>query len=211
MTRGRAILRTVAGVVMSTLFFLTVVAFFVVPIFADKEARAVLGDAEAYVTDTARAPWIYVDENGVATLNSDRCFGMEEIVIPDSVNGVVVTSFDMHYYYAPAWVKKVIFPSTLRTIEAFPFYHWDGIEEIVFSEGVEDLSVLVIGQKAHLKKLVLPRSVKAINAGLFSHKEHPVEICYAGTEEEWLALGAPAEKLSALYTVIFEYDAEKHN
>ncbi len=208
MTRGRSILRAAVGVIMSALFFLSIIAFFVMPIIKDREARAMLDDPDAFVTDTARDPWIYVDENGVAMLNSDRCLGMEEIVIPDAVNGVTVTSFDMHYYHAPDWVKKVTFPSTLRTIAAFPFHQWDGIEEIVFQEGVEDLSLLVIGQKEHLRKLVLPRSVKAINAGIFSYKEHPVEICYAGTEEEWLALGSAAEKLSAKHTVIYEYGAE---
>ncbi len=209
MTRGRAILRAAVGAVMSALFFLTVVSFFVVPIFADRAAREALGNTDAFVTDTARDPWIYVDENGVATLNSDRCLGMEEIVIPDSVNGVTVTGFDFHYNKKPSWVKKITFPPTLRTIEAFPFHEWDGIEEIVFSEGIEDLSGFFIGRREIFKRVVLPRTLTAVNIELFYLQERPVEICYAGTEEEWLALGNSAAYLAKKYTMIYEYGAEK--
>ena len=183
MTKGKRILRAVFGVIMSALFFLSIVAFFVMPAIRDHEAREMLGDPDAFVTDTARDPWIYVDENGVATLNSDRCLGMEEIVIPASVNGIAVTGYSSHFTAKPVWVKKITFPSTLRQIEDFPFHKWDAIEQIVFDEGIEDLSSLTVGQRAKLTRLVLPHSLKKINKGIFSYKEHPVEICYAGTKE----------------------------
>jgi len=209
MTRGKRILRTVAGAVMSSLFFLSIVAFFVIPAIRDREAREMLGDPNAIVTDTARSSWIYVDENGTAQILSDRCIGMEELVIPSAVNGIAVTGYNSHFTAKPAWVKRITFPPTLRQIESFPFHEWDAIEQIVFEEGIEDLSDLTVGQKAGLTRLVLPHSLKKINKGLFSYKEHPVEICYAGTKEEWLAMGAAAAYLAERHTMVYGYSLEK--
>ncbi len=210
MTRGRSVLRSVSCVLVSVLFLLTIVAFFVLPILSDREARERLGDENAFVTDTARSPWIYVEADGTALVNSDSCIGMEEIVVPCSVNGITVTRFSFQYTTPPACVKKITFPTTLRAIESHPFQQWHTIEEIVFQEGIENLGNLVIGQKPHLKKLVLPRSVKKLHPGMFLYKEHPVVICYAGTEEEW-SLVRGALELSGRHTVIYEYGAENQN
>lgn len=209
MTRGKCILRTASGVIMSSLFFLSIVAFFVMPVIRDHEAREMLGDPNAIVTDTARDPWICVDEGGVAAVYADRCLGFEELVIPSSVNGVAVVGFDFRYTAKPVWVKKVTFPPTLRSIETYLFASWDGIEEIVFEEGIEDLSNFSIGQRERLERLVLPRSVKKINQGIFSYKDHSVKVCYAGTEEEWLAIGDSAAYIAKRYTMVYEYDAQK--
>ena len=209
MTKGKRILRAVFGVIMSALFFLSIVAFFVMPTIRDREAREMLGDPDAFVTDTARDSWIFVDEGGVAAVYADRCFGKEELTIPSAVNGVAVTGFDFRYKAKPVWVKKITFPPTLRSIETYLFASWDGIEEIVFEDGIEDLSNLSIGQRERLDRLVLPRSVKKINKGIFSYKDHCVKVCYAGTEEEWLAIGDSAAYIAERYTMVYEYDAQK--
>ena len=208
MTKGFRVLRTVSASLAVLLIVATVLSFFIVPRISDRKTREMLGDENAYVTDTARDPWIYVTEDGVAKLNAEHCLGMEEIIIPDAVNGIAVTSFTLNYEKPPAWVKRVVFPKTLRSIEPFPFHRWTDIEEIVFSEGIEDLSNVSIGQGENLKRLVLPCSVKKLNRGFFSWKDHPVEICYAGTKEEWLALGEDASYLANRYTVVYEYGAQ---
>ena len=203
MPKGLKVLRAVSVVLSLVLIVGTVVSFFLAPSFQDAIMRKKLGDPDAIVTDTARSPWIYVNENGVARIESDVCYGMDEIVIPDAVNGIAVVSFDMEYKKAPAWVKRVVFPKTLRSVCDFPFYTWSGIEEIVFSEGIEDLSNMHISEKAQLKKLVLPRSLRKIKATTLPRAHEDFTIYYAGTKEEWLAVEGGAYLLTQ-YPVVFE-------
>lgn len=206
MTRGRRITRTVAVGVAMTLFFTTLIAFFVGPYIWDARMRRMLGDENAVVTDTARTPWIYVDENGVATPDASSCLGKEELVIPSAVNGIKVTGFDMNFTPPPYWVKRITFPPTLRSIGSFPFKDWSDIEEIVFEEGIEDLSMLHIGGKKKLCRLVLPASVKSVCRGMLTGASPDLVVYFGGTEAEWLAMGKATEEISQSFTVIFESD-----
>ena len=204
MTRGRRITRAIAVSVAMALFFATLIAFFVLPFFSDRRMRKELGNPDAYVTDTARSPWLYVDENGNARIKAEKCFGMEEIVIPDVINGVIVTRYDSEFTPIPWWIKRITFPSTLRSIEDFPFHKWTDIEEIVFQEGIEDLSTFYLGARQNLKKLVLPATVKSLRADVLKGANAELVVHFGGTEEEWLAIGKAAVRISEEFTVVFE-------
>lgn len=203
MGKARKRFRVFCAVLMALVIVGTIAGFFWEPYFSDRATRAMLKDEDAYVTDTARSPWLYVDENGVATLNSDACFGMTEIVIPDAINGIRVTSFDMYFASPPHWVKKITFPKGMRAVGDFAFHQWSEIEEIVFKEGIEDLSNFYIGAKQKLKKLVLPRSVTALKVGFLDGANPALVVHFGGTEEEWLAMGRAAEKVLLQHTVVF--------
>jgi len=209
MTKGFRVLRTVSASLAVLLIVATVLSFFIVPRISDRKMREMLGDENAYVTDTARDPWIYVTEDGVAKLNAEHCLGMEEIIIPDAVNGIAVTSYDLDFKKPPAWVKRVVFPKTMQTIAEFPFHQWTGIEEIIFSEGITEFSRMHLGEKENLKKLVLPRSIDGLRYDVIKEAHPDLVIYYGGTEEEWLALGAGAKELSKKYTVVFESNGEE--
>lgn len=198
-------MRFVAVLLASVLFFGTVAAFFVVPALAERRAKEALGDEDVYVTDTARAPWLYVDENGTATILADKCGGRDEIVIPEVLNGITVTSFNMENYIKPLHIKKITFPKTLRKMEEYPFIGWASLEEAVFQEGIEDLSKMYIGPKDTLQKIVFPKTLKELRHNVLKDANPSLVVCFRGTEEEWLSIGKAAQTISSKYTMVYEY------
>ena len=209
MGKTRRRFRVFCAVLMALVIIGAVAGFFWEPYFSDRATRAMLKDEDAYVTDTARSPWLYVDENGVLTLYSDACIGKTEIIIPDAVNGIRVDSFDMNFSPPPHWVKKITFSKSMRHVGDFVFHQWSEIEEIVFKEGIEDLSNFYIGAKQKLKKLVLPRSVTALKVGFLNGANPDLVVHFGGSEEEWFAMGQAAELVSLAHTVVFLSDGSK--
>lgn len=208
MSKTREWIRAAACVAMILLMIGTVVSFFVYPYFSDQSMRDKLG-VGAIVTDSARDPWITVDEQGVAYINSANCRYVDELVIPESVNEIpVVTfaSFEKPTSPPPVWIERITFPTTLREIGEFPFHQWDALREITFKEGIEDLSRLYIGPHERLEKLVLPASVKSLRPGVLEGAPETLVIHFGGTEEQWRAIGDTACALSERFTVVYESD-----
>ena len=202
MTKGREWIRACAGVCALLLLFGTVISFFFDP-YVPEDVRGELPE-NALITDSARDPWLSVDEKGAACVYAERCVYLDELVIPEAINGIKVITFYTDSSQPAPWIRKITLPSTLRHMSEFPFHEWDGLEEIVFKEGIKDLSRMYIGTKPNLKKLVIPSSVKSIRYGLLETTPETLEIHFGGTEEQWLAMGAPAEQLLRKYTVIYE-------
>ena len=84
MDKKRKLLRTVSATCVLLLMLGTLLSFFFAPRIADARTRKELGLPEdAFVTDTARSPWICLDENGSATLYGDKMGGRTTLKIPE--------------------------------------------------------------------------------------------------------------------------------
>lgn len=202
MGKKRRVLQHVSIVLVLLLMLGTFVSFFVAPRIADAKTRRALGLPEdALVTDTARSPWIYVDEEGAAVLYGEKMIGMKTIYVPSAVNGIKVER--IRRADTSRAVKTVVLPSTVlptKMIECFR--KWEGLKTLVFSEGTESLSGISIHGMPDVEGVYVPRSITAISASFMG--QDGVTVCYAGTEEEWLALGKNAQKLSDRGIVVFE-------
>lgn len=203
--RSRA--RRIAALAVLALLFATLFSYFIITPIKDARTRAMLGDPDAYVTDTARSPWIYADENGLVTLYPEHMGGMTEVVIPDAVNGVKVTGI-AHSFGSLALkdVKVIVFPRhlTVNGEHMLYFLQWNSVETLVFPEGVTDLSRLDILDNSSLKTIYFPSTFTGIYENSVRRCGESVTVYYAGTEAEWRALGKSAENLSKKCTVVFE-------
>lgn len=205
MSKSRMIISITAGVCALLLLLGTVISFFIQPSLSD-EMKASLPEG-ALATDSARTPWLSATKDGRARVHSEQCVYLKELVIPEVVNDIVITGFyDVPDGRTPSWIKKIVLPSTMRNMGEFPFHEWDGLEEIVFKDGIEDLSKMHIGTRPNLKKLVIPASVTGILRPwvLEDTPSEQLEIHYGGTEAEWAALGEHAAALAEKYTVVYE-------
>lgn len=199
--------RKVAALAVLALLVGTLLSYFIITPVRDARTRAMLGDPDAYVTDTARSPWIYADENGTVTLYPEHMGGMTELVIPDAVNGVKVTGLASSVgALSEKTVKTVVFPRflTVNGEHMLYFRWWESVETLVFPEGVTDLSKLDILELPSLKSIYLPSTFTGIYEYSIRYCGDNVTVYYAGTEAEWRALGQSAENLSKKCTVVFE-------
>ena len=202
MEAKRPKLQKVCALCVLAIIFATLLSFFVVPPIKDAMTRKKLGlPADAYVTDTARAPWIYVNEVGEIYLHPEMAPTVTEMVLPDAVNGVRLKRF---VGGSRANIKKLTMPKYLTVNEQMTYMQtWDHLETIIFPEGVEDISKLDVFGMPVLAAVYLPRSLKSIYGDIFRRCENAT-LYYAGTEEEWLAMGKSAKELLAKRRIVFE-------
>ena len=202
MGKKRRVLQHVSVVLVLLLMLGTLVSFFVAPRIADAKTRRTLGLSEdALVTDTARSPWIYVDEKGGATVYGEKMVGIRTLYIPSAVNGIKVEGLGK--IGTSHGVRTVVLPSTVlptKMIECFR--KWQGLKTIVFEEGTESLSGISIHGMPDVEGIYVPKSITAISSKFMG--QDGFTVYYAGTEEEWLALGESAQKLSDKGIVVFE-------
>lgn len=209
MDKKRKLLRTVSATCVLLLMLGTLLSFFFAPCIADVRTRKELGLPEdAFVTDTARSPWIYITEEGGIRLYGEHMDGMETLVIPSAVNGILVTNFD-HSAVLPreANIRTIVFPKSFDPRigdQTYWFASWESLEVIAFEEGTTDLSKLAIYEMPALRELYLPRSMTGMYAWSLKTCGENVTVYYAGTEEEWWALGDFAKTTSGKYPVVFE-------
>ncbi len=195
-------LQKICALCALALIFATLLSFFLATPMKDAITRKRLGLPEdAYVTDTARSPWIYVNEEGVIYLNPESAPLMTEMVLPDAVNGIRLKKF---VGGNKAGIKKLTMPKYLTVNEGMVYMQtWAHLETMIFPEGVEDISKLDAFEMPKLTAVYLPRSLRYIYEDVFRRCENVV-LYYAGTESEWLALGASARKLLARRTIVFD-------
>ena len=205
MNAKRRHLQYIALFCMLLLLVCTFLSFFIAPRIADAHTRKKYGLPEdAFITDTARTPWVYIDEEGGITLHGDKMIGMTTLYIPSAVNGIKTQALAA-IAGNNAKIKTLVIPAG---VEAKNFAKWHlcdftSLEAVVFEEGITDISGCSLSSSVALERVYLPRSIKTLSTG-FLKSEAPVTICYAGTEEEWLALGGDAKKLCDRYTIVFE-------
>ena len=201
MCKAREWTRAIAGVCAILLLLGTVISF----LLPEKDPNSGT-EGTPPATDSARDPWLSVSADGVATVDASECLKYKELVIPQTINGVPVTGFETDLENPAKWVESITLPSSLRHMGEYPLHRWDGLQEIVILEGIEDLSNVWFGTKPNLKKLVIPASVTALREGTLNETPETLVVHYGGTEEAWLAMGNAAKEISEKYTVIFESD-----
>ncbi len=197
--------RTVFLAVFFLLLVGTVVYMLTYPQKEDEKLREELGDPYAFVTDTARTPWAYVGDDGVLRVYPEDCYHLTVLRLPEMVNGKPVSHVGNAFSTSLPNVERLILPSGVaqpkidRTLKK-----WTALKEVVFREGCVDLTDVTIYVGTGLEAVYLPKSLTVIGWHFMREGEGAPTIYYAGTEEEWAALGYHATRLAARYTVVFE-------
>lgn len=202
MGKKRRVLLYVSAGCMLLLMLGTILSYFIAPYIVDAKTRRELGLPEdAIVTDTARSPWIYVNERGEATVYGEKLVGVQTLYVPSAVNGIAVKRLVKHS--TSKSVETVILPPTLvppNTVNCFR--NWEGLKTIVFAEGTQSIADTVVHTMPSLQAVYLPKSLTVVSSRLAG--QEGVTLYYAGTEEEWLSLGNSAKSLSDKGIVVFD-------
>ena len=147
-------------------------------------------------------------DDGVLRVYPEDCYHLTVLRLPEMVNGKPVSHVGNAFSVSLPNVERVIVPSGVaqpkidRTLKK-----WTALKEIVFREGCLDLSGVAIYVGEGLEAVYLPKSITTIGWGFMRNGEGAPTIYYAGTEEEWTALGYHATRLAEAYAVVFETEA----
>lgn len=204
----RVQLRTFFAGIFFLLLIGTIVYMLVAPKREDARFREEMGDPFAFVTDTARSPWIYVGTDGVISVYHEDCVSFTVFRLPEVVNGVNTLHIGNAFFYALPGVERLILPSTIANPRIdISLSEWTSLKEVVFREGIQDVSSVSLCDYDTLEAVYFPKSLSSLGSGVLRDGAGTPTIYYAGTEMEWFALGASAAKLSREYTVVFETSA----
>lgn len=203
--KSRAILRTLFLIVFLLLLLGTLILMLVIPSIEDARKREELGDPLAFVTSTARTPWLYVNEEGRVDLYHDDCGRMTVLRVPECVNGITVTHLGDAFSKKLVTVERIILPSTVSAPgDIGSLSGWTALRQIAMREGCTDLTKMSLKASKHIEEVYLPKSLKTIGWNFLREGDGSPTIYYAGTEEEFLLLGGDAKRLKNSYTVVYE-------
>lgn len=114
-----------------------------------------------------------MDSFGVEVFNS--CYALEEITIPEGITGLlprvekIEEGNDVLYgffAYCTA-LKKVVLPSTLKTIDESVFYNCPALESIEIPNGVTEIKRFAFEKCESLVSVEIPKSVTSIGDWAF--------------------------------------------
>lgn len=105
-----------------------------------------------------------IGKNNVLKMYSGRD---SVITIPDGVKRI---SYKFGSYNSEIdFIKKVIMPQGVKTIEARVFTNCIALEEVVLSDGLEKIEAYAFEGCSSLKSIVIPDTVKSIGVGVFKN------------------------------------------
>ena len=106
---------------------------------------------------------------------------VETVIIPEGVEVLVSCTFRM----CPS-LKQVILPSTIREIGCESFCECGSLEQIVLPEGITEISMQCFGSCTSLESIVIPSTVKIIDAWAFDNCTSLKNVVIpTGVEEIW--------------------------
>lgn len=111
-----------------------------------------------------------------------ECEKLGEIILPDSL------SFLGNYAFQGCTaLKRAVLSSNLEMLELMIFASCTNLEDVIIPEGVKTISTDAFSNTA-LKELKLPASIKVIRHGAFGYCDNLMNVSYAGTVTQWIAV-----------------------
>ena len=111
-----------------------------------------------------------------------ECNKLGEIILPDSL------SFLGNYAFQCCTdLKRAVLSSNLEILELMIFASCTNLEDVIIPEGVKIISTDAFSNTA-LKELKLPASIKEIRQGAFEYCDNLMNVSYAGTVAQWIAV-----------------------
>jgi len=111
-----------------------------------------------------------------------ECVKLGEIILPDSL------SFLGNYAFQGCTdLKRAVLSSNLEILELMIFASCTNLGDVIIPEGVKTISTDAFSNTA-LKELKLPASIKVIRHGAFEYCDNLMNVSYAGTVTQWIAV-----------------------
>lgn len=95
----------------------------------------------------------------------------ETVVIPSKINGIEVLSIGVDCFENDSVIKKLVIPSSIKSIESGAFYGCKNLKEIEFSEGLEAIYMSAFANTG-VEIVELPNSLKILDMQAFYECEN---------------------------------------
>ena len=93
---------------------------------------------------------------------------LENVVIPESIEGKPVTVIGDECFFLCKKIKNVSFPPTIQSIGVQAFAVCKRLEELILPDSVIEIGHHAFRDCTSLKKIILPKKLKRLELGMFS-------------------------------------------
>lgn len=127
-------------------------------------------------------------ENGVLRFDYANYTGSEELTVPGSVDGMVISAIADGCFRDCDRLTTVILPETVTIIGDNAFAGCDSLRGIYFPEGVLSVGANALAECPDLEAVSFPSSIAEIGEGCLNQCESLKYIFYDGTYRQWCEL-----------------------
>ena len=111
----------------------------------------------------------YTEDNGKITITGLNDTSMTEVIIPESIDGVAVTSIgDRAFNYCQS-LTSITIPNGVTSIGAYAFCNCQSLTSITIPNGVTSIGTCVFYYCQSLTSITIPDSVTSIGDGAFNY------------------------------------------
>ncbi len=141
-----------------------------------KHADALAGKENALSYLSTTCPWFSVDESGMFAFAKDDYEDAEEflpnpgeILIPDVLDGVLITSLKEKTFLNADTVTSIVIPDAVTALPDSLFYNCTALKTVTLPKNLTVIAQRAFINCAALESLVLPETVKEIGLRAFNN------------------------------------------
>lgn len=127
-------------------------------------------------------------ENGVLYFDEALYTGGSELVVPDNICGVPVTSLSERCFYNCKTLQAVVLPDSLASIGEYAFFGCTSLRGIFIPSSVQTIGTRAFCDCGSLEAVYLHNSLDSIQSDAFTGCFSLRHIIFRGTFDEWQAL-----------------------
>lgn len=162
----------------------------------------------------AKAGESYTVPNGVTAISEDAfhsCSKLTDIILPNSLTQITyaafsnceslvnisipdsVTEIGRFAFGSCTGLESIVIPDTVTAIGADAFSGCSNLKSVDIGNGVTSIGIEAFAYCSNLEKITLGKEIANIKQDAFMECSNLTDVYYAGTEEEWKALGIDLE------------------
>ncbi len=147
---------------------------------AEDESTIAFEEKELVLSSEAlydEASGVYYNGSVITSVGAD----VKTLVIPEEINGIVITSIAESAFYNNKVLESVTLPSSLITVERYAFKNCTGLSEVKFNDNLRNIGYQAFYGCTRLTSLEIPTNIVSCNTDVFAGCTKLTEVTFRNT------------------------------
>ena len=164
-------------VILAVMISIGTLLFFLIPL-----------NAQSSVPNNSATESCFRLEDGVLYFQEEYYDGTQELIVPETINGMTVTAIGDYAFSGHDTITTVILPSTVTHIGDYAFSSCKSLRGIYIPDSVTTIGVYAFADCDDLEAVYFPDTIVALGHGSLDSCDSLHYILFDGTYNQWLSL-----------------------